>query len=84
MLCCVCVCVCTVYSSRPVRIDEIRAFDDEPGLRDYEVSFLRLMDKLSNGCAVQINETGEFACDLGGRRVVHFHPFLNVVLPSIR
>lgn len=45
-------------SLRSIRIDDIRAFDEEPGLRDYEVSLLRLVDKISNGCVIQINETG--------------------------
>jgi hypothetical protein len=31
---------------------------------DYEASFLRLLDKISNGCAIKINETGMAA----GRR----------------
>ena len=29
-----------------------------PGLRDYEAGFLRLVDKLTSGCQVEINETG--------------------------
>ena len=46
-------------SGRPLRIDEIRADDSNPGLRDFEASFLRLLEKLTNGCVVEINETGE-------------------------
>ncbi|KAG0566996.1 hypothetical protein M758_7G096900 [Ceratodon purpureus] len=42
----------------PMRIDDIRADSSRPGLRDYEASFLRLLEKLSNGCSVEINETG--------------------------
>jgi RNA 3'-terminal phosphate cyclase-like protein len=45
-------------AGKTLRIDEIRARDSVPGLRDYEVSFLRLLEKISNGCIVEINETG--------------------------
>lgn len=50
--------VCSILSGKAVRIDEIRASHERPGLRDYEVSFLRLVDKISNGSRVKINETG--------------------------
>jgi len=50
--------VCATLSGKPIRIDEIRELDGEPGLRDYEVSFIRLLDKISNGCTISINETG--------------------------
>lgn len=43
---------------RPVRIDKIRAKNEEPGIRDFEANFLRLLEKMSNGCIVEINETG--------------------------
>jgi RNA 3'-terminal phosphate cyclase-like protein len=51
--------VCSTLSGKPIRIDEIRAGDENPGLRDYEASFLRLIEKITNGCIVEINETGE-------------------------
>jgi len=44
---------------KSIRIDDIRANDPSPGLRDFEASFLRLLEKLTNGCVVEINETGE-------------------------
>ncbi|GIL72254.1 hypothetical protein Vretimale_443 [Volvox reticuliferus] len=51
--------VCSTLSGRAIRIDDIRAADPEsPGLRDFEASFLRLLEKLTNGCLVEINETG--------------------------
>ncbi len=54
--------VCSTLSGRPIRIDDIRAADPEnPGLRDFEASFLRLLEKLTNGCVVEINETGAFS-----------------------
>ena len=31
---------------------------DAPGLRDFEASFLRLIDKITNGCQIEINDTG--------------------------
>lgn len=50
--------VCATLSGRPIRIDEIRAEDEEPGLTEYEANFLRLMDRLTNGSQIEINETG--------------------------
>ena len=49
----------STLSGRAIRIDDIRADDGSPGLRDFEASFLRLLEKLTNGCVVEINETGE-------------------------
>jgi RNA 3'-terminal phosphate cyclase len=51
--------VCSTLSGKPIRIDDIRSGDENPGLRDYEASFLRLIEKITNGCIVEINETGE-------------------------
>ncbi|KAL3931706.1 MAG: hypothetical protein SGPRY_001009 [Prymnesium sp.] len=45
-------------SGRAVRIDGIRENDEQVGLRDYEACFLRLLEKLVNGCDIVINETG--------------------------
>lgn len=45
-------------SGRRLRIDEIRHRDQSPGLRDFEANFLRLVEKLTNGCSIEINETG--------------------------
>ena len=50
--------VCATLLGRPLRIDNIRSTDENPGLRDYEASLLRLIEKISNGCVVEINETG--------------------------
>ena len=44
--------------SPPRSIDDIRLDDASPGLRDYEASLLRLLEKVSNGTVVEINETG--------------------------
>jgi RNA 3'-terminal phosphate cyclase-like protein len=45
-------------SGKPIRIDAIRADDEQPGVRDFEASFLRLIDKLTNGTKIEVNETG--------------------------
>ena len=50
--------VCATLSGRPIRIDEIHADAAEPGLEPHEESFLRLLEKLSNGCAVVISKDG--------------------------
>lgn len=50
--------VLATLAGRPVRIDRIRPDDEEPGLRNFEASFLRLLEKLTNGSAVEINYTG--------------------------
>lgn len=50
----------STLSGKAIRIDDIRANDQSPGLRDYEASLLRLLEKLTNGCLVEINETGAF------------------------
>ncbi|GAB4814679.1 hypothetical protein N2152v2_001725 [Parachlorella kessleri] len=50
--------VCSTLSGKPIRIDDIRSHDQNPGLRDYEASLLRLLEKVTNGCIIEINETG--------------------------
>lgn len=50
--------VYSTLSGKPIRIDSIRSLDENPGLTDYEVSFLRLLELISNGAKVHINETG--------------------------
>ena len=50
--------VLATLTGRAVRIDDIRARDISPGLKDFEASFLRLLEKLTDGCLVEINETG--------------------------
>jgi RNA 3'-terminal phosphate cyclase-like protein len=49
----------SLLSHRPVLIRNIRSDDLEaPGLREHEASFLRLLDRLTNGTVVEINATG--------------------------
>lgn len=42
----------------PVRITKIRSADLNPGLRDHEVSFLRLLEAVTNGSHIEISYTG--------------------------
>ena len=35
-----------------------RARDDDPGLHEAEAGFIRLLDKLTNGSKIEVNETG--------------------------
>ncbi|XP_063624374.1 probable RNA 3'-terminal phosphate cyclase-like protein [Cydia splendana] len=48
----------STLSGRSVRIEEIRSTHDDPGLREYEVSLIRLLDKVTNGTRVELSETG--------------------------
>mmetsp|Transcript_967 Transcript_967/g.2285 ORF Transcript_967/g.2285 Transcript_967/m.2285 type:complete len:405 (-) Transcript_967:63-1277(-) len=48
----------SILSNRPVIITKIRELDDKPGVADYEVSFMRLVDKMTNGTSISINTTG--------------------------
>lgn len=50
--------VLSVLSNKPVRITEIRSLQDEPGLLECEVNFIRLLDKITNGTIIELNETG--------------------------
>lgn len=50
--------VLATLSGRAVKIRKIRARDDSPGLRDFEASFIRLLDKITNGSRIEINQTG--------------------------
>ncbi|KAL7008808.1 hypothetical protein EMMF5_001554 [Cystobasidiomycetes sp. EMM_F5] len=48
----------SILSQRPLLVTEIRANADNPGIKDFEVSFLRLIERLTNGTLVEINYTG--------------------------
>ena len=51
--------ILSILSGKPVRISAIRDEDDEAlGLKEYEVTFLRLMEAITNGTMVEINDTG--------------------------
>jgi len=50
--------VLATLARKPVEISRIRADDESPGLRREEASFVRLVDKLTSGSRIEINETG--------------------------
>ncbi|KAG6868716.1 hypothetical protein C0993_011654 [Termitomyces sp. T159_Od127] len=50
--------VLSILSGRHVKIDRIRPEDKNPGLRDFEVSLLRLLEKVTNGTVIEISVTG--------------------------
>jgi len=50
--------VLATLTSKTVRISNIRPRDDDPGLQEAEAGFVRLLDKMTNGSKVEVNETG--------------------------
>jgi RNA 3'-terminal phosphate cyclase-like protein len=48
----------SLLSGKPVKMKNIRQREDEPGLKDYEVNMLKLIDSITNGTRTDINETG--------------------------
>ncbi|XP_024017516.1 probable RNA 3'-terminal phosphate cyclase-like protein [Morus notabilis] len=63
-------------SSTNVVVEDIRADETWPGLKPHEVSFLRLLEKVCDGCKVEINETGtklkyKPGIVMGGKNLVH-------------
>ncbi|KAL3624180.1 hypothetical protein CASFOL_032996 [Castilleja foliolosa] len=68
--------VLSTLSCTPILIEDIRSDASWPGLRPNEVSFLRLLEKVSDDCDVEINETGtkfkyKPGIVIGGRHLVH-------------
>ncbi|KAI9322574.1 RNA 3'-terminal phosphate cyclase [Dichotomocladium elegans] len=47
--------ILATLSGRPVRIDKIRSDDQDP---EYEATFLRLLEKVTNGSTIEISYTG--------------------------
>lgn len=50
--------ILSTLSGKPIRIVDIRNLETDPGLRGYEISLIRLLDKTSNGSKIEINQTG--------------------------
>lgn len=50
--------VLSLLSRRPIRIDAIRPAAESPGLAPYEISFLRLLERITEGSRVEISYTG--------------------------
>lgn len=48
----------STLSGRPIKISNIRYKDDNPGLRDFEVNLLKLIDQVTNGAKIDISATG--------------------------
>ncbi|GJQ83263.1 hypothetical protein Trydic_g8857 [Trypoxylus dichotomus] len=48
----------SILSSKPIRIIDIRANHDEPGIAEFEVNLIRLLDKITNGTVIQLDSTG--------------------------
>ncbi|KAH3758175.1 18S rRNA biogenesis protein [Pelomyxa schiedti] len=49
---------CAALSQKAVRIENIRTGEASPGVADFEVCFLQLMSKVSNGARFEITVTG--------------------------
>ncbi|WBW74463.1 rRNA processing protein Rcl1 [Schizosaccharomyces osmophilus] len=45
-------------SGTPIRVEGIYPNEADPGLKDYQISFLRLLEKLTNGSVIEISYTG--------------------------
>nr|XP_045619769.1 RNA 3'-terminal phosphate cyclase-like protein [Procambarus clarkii] len=50
--------ILATLSGKAVRIRNIRAASEDPGLAEHEVNFIRLLDCISNGSSIEVNETG--------------------------
>ena len=50
--------VLSILSHRQVIIKNIRSSEQNPGLTDFEMNLLKLLEKVTNGCQVNINKTG--------------------------
>jgi len=50
--------VLSLLTAKPVKITKIRYKEDDPGIKDFESSLLRLIDKVTNGSKLEVSETG--------------------------
>lgn len=50
--------VLATLAGKPIKISKIRSNDVNPGLKDHEVSFLRLLEAVTNGSHIEISYTG--------------------------
>jgi len=50
--------VLATLTSTSIKIKNIRSREDDPGIQEAEAGFIRLIDKLTNGSKVEVNETG--------------------------
>ena len=47
-----------MLTQRQIIIKDIRSHEENPGLSDYEMNLLKLLEKVTNGSVVNINKTG--------------------------
>jgi RNA 3'-terminal phosphate cyclase-like protein len=50
--------VLATLSGHAIRIKSIREDDTEPGMNEHEADFIWLLDKITNGSIIEVNETG--------------------------
>ncbi|ODV83818.1 hypothetical protein CANARDRAFT_237076 [[Candida] arabinofermentans NRRL YB-2248] len=50
--------VLATLAGKPIKIEKIRSNDLNPGLKDYEISFLRLLESVTNGSIMEVSYTG--------------------------
>lgn len=50
--------VLSILSGKTVRINDIRSKDTDPGLREFEINLIRLLDKMTNGTQIVVSEAG--------------------------
>ncbi|EDO17418.1 hypothetical protein Kpol_1037p14 [Vanderwaltozyma polyspora DSM 70294] len=50
--------ILATLSGQMIKIEKIRSNDLNPGLKDYEVSFMRLIEAVTNGSVIEISYTG--------------------------
>ncbi len=68
--------VLSILSGKKVKLHKIRENDDSPGLHDFEANFLRLIDRLTDGTHIEINESGTTmrlrpGVGIGAKKVQH-------------
>ncbi|KAG9318696.1 18S rRNA biogenesis protein [Chiua virens] len=75
--------VLSILSGKSVRIDNIRSEDKNPGLQDYEISLLELLEKATNGTIIDISVTGTTVLlkpgIISGGPVIHDCPLARAV-----
>lgn len=62
--------VLATLSGRSLRIRNIRARHDDPGLNEAEASLIRLFDKITNGSRFEVSETGTTLSYFPGSRKI--------------
>lgn len=50
--------ILATLAGKPIKIEKIRSDALDPGLKDYHVSFLRLLESITNGSKIEISYTG--------------------------